>query len=248
MKDIKFFNKVRISITSIEGYMELLKDSLSKAIIYSVILSLIVGSFLGVFSFFTAKNIENNIKSTFSSDEFKFRLENGILEFENSPIKIEKGRSMVYIDTNITLDTIESIRKIIIHKDESFSILRDGISYRINENHFNFKFSDFYLKEKIDNDSILKTLNILGIVKYISFFVSIILTFIKFMINAFILSVGGIILNKINNSNLKYREILKLCIYATTLPTILGIIIPIGTFSILISGIYFVLVLNYIGS
>ena len=41
-----------------------------------------------------------------------------------------------------------------------------------------------------------------------------------------------------------YKDILKLSIYATTLPAILGIIVPIGTFSLLISGIYLILVMK----
>ena len=104
------------------------------------------------------------------------------------------------------------------------------------------------LIEKIDNDIVLKALSIIGIVKYLAFFASILLTYIKFMINAFILSIGGIILNNLNGLNLKYRDIFKICIYATTLPTILGAIIPIGTFSLLISGMYLILVVNYMRS
>ena len=95
MKNIKFFNKVKISITSIKGYRELLKDSLSKAILYSIILSLIVGSFLGVFSFITAGKIQKSMKDLISSEKFKFTLEDGILNFENSPIKKEYGGELI---------------------------------------------------------------------------------------------------------------------------------------------------------
>ena len=247
-KNINFINRLRISITSIRQYNELIKDTLSKAIIYSLMLSLLVGSFLGAFSFAVVGTMQKNIEDIISSDEFKFILKDGILDFENSPIKREEGRSIVYIDTNISLDNVDSIRKVVVHKDESFAILKDGISYRINGNEYNYKFSELPLIEKIDNDIVLKALSIIGIVKYLAFFASILLTYIKFMINAFILSIGGIILNNLNGLNLKYRDIFKICIYATTLPTILGAIIPIGTFSLLISGMYLILVVNYMRS
>lgn len=246
MKNIKFFDRVRISVISIKEYKDLLKDSLSKAMLYSVILSLIIGSFLGVFSFSVVKSMQSNIKDIMSSEEFKFTLENGMLDFKNSPQKIEEGRSIIYIDSNIPLDNIESIRKVIVHKDESIAILKDGISYRFDGNEYNFKFGDLLLSGKIDNEMVLKTLDIFRFVKYLAFFASIILTYINFMINALLLSVGGIVLNKLNKLNLKYEDILKICIYATTLSTILGVIIPIGTFSLLISGIYLILSVNYI--
>lgn len=246
MKNIEFFDKVRISITSIKEYKNLLKDSLSKAILYSVIFSLILGSILGVFNFIAVGTIENNMKDIISSEEFKFTFENGILDFENSPIKVDEGRSLVYIDTDTSLENIDSIRKILVHKDESVAILKDGVSYRISENQYNFKFSDLAINKKIDNEVVLKTLGVFKFVKYLAFFASILLTFINFMINALVLSVGGIILNKFNKLNLKYRDILKLCIYATTLSTILGVISAIGTFSLLISGVYLILAINYV--
>lgn len=245
MKNIKFFDRVRISITSVKEYKSLLKDSLSKAILYSVIFSLIFGSVLGVINFIAFGTMENNMKDMISSEQFKFTFENGILDFENSPLKIDEGRSIVYIDTDTSLENIDSIRKIVVHKDESIAILKDGISYRISENQYNFKFSDLGINKKIDNEVVLKTLVVFNFIKYLAFFASILLTFINFMINALVLSVGGIILNKFNKLNLKYRDILKLCIYATTLSTILAVISVIGTFSLLISGVYLILAINY---
>ena len=44
MKNMNFFDRVRISITNIKGYKDLIKENLSKAILYSLILSLFIGS------------------------------------------------------------------------------------------------------------------------------------------------------------------------------------------------------------
>lgn len=245
---ISFINKVRISITSIRGYKELIKEKLSKAIIYSILLSLIVGVIQGIVSFVTISSIQKTMEKVISSDEFKFTLKDGILNFENSPIKSEEGRNIVYIDTNISLDNVDSIRNIVVHKDVSIAILKDGISYRINGEEYNYKFSEVPLVGTIDNEMLLKSLNLIGIIKYIAFISAIIITYIYFMINAFLLSIVGMLLNKINKLGLSYEILFKTSVYATTLPTILALILPIGSFGFLISGMYLIFVVNYLRS
>lgn len=243
---INFINKVRLSTTSIRKYKDLIKENISQTILYSILLSLVVGAILGALSFTAIGTVEKTMENVISSDEFKFTLDNGVLNFENSPITREEGRAMVYIDTNISLDDVESIRKIVVHKDLSFAILKDGISYRINGEEYNYKFSDFPLMSKINNETLLKSLNLIGITKYIAFLVAIIITYIKFMLNTLILSIVGVILNKVNYLKLSYGDIFKICVYATTLPTILSLILPIGSFSILISGTYLIFVIKYL--
>lgn len=247
-KKISFINKLRISITSIKEYKELIKEKLSHVIIYSILLSLIVGAIQGVFSFIAINDMQKTMEKVISSDEFKFTLQDGILNFENSPIKSEEGRNMVYIDTNISLDEIDTIRNVIVHKDASVTLLKDGISYRNNGNEHNFKFSEIPFVGVVDNETLLNSLSLIRIVKYVAFISTIIITYISFMINAFLLSIVGIILNKINRLGLRYENIFKISVYATTLPTILASILPIGSFVLLISGMYLILVVNYLRS
>ena len=205
---ISFIKKLKISVTSIKGYKELIKEKLSKAILYSIIFSLIIGVIQGIFSFVTIGSIQKTMEKVISSDEFKFTFQDGILNFENSPIKSEEGRNIVYINTNISLEEKDTIRSIVVHKDVSIAILKDGISYRINGEESNFKFSDIPLAGKINNDMLLKSLNIIGIVKYIAFISCIIITYIIFMLNSLMLSVLGLILNAINKLGLDYKNII----------------------------------------
>ena len=243
---ISFINKLRISITSIKGYKELIKGKISQVIIYSILLSLIVGAIQGIFSFTTISAMQKTMEKVISLDEFKFTLQDGILNFENSPIKSEEGRNIVYIDTDISLDEKDTIRNIIIHKDVSISILKDGISFRMNGEEYDYNFSEMPLVGKIDNEMVLKSLSLIGIIKYIAFISAIIMTYINFMINTFILSIVGIILNKINGLGLRYENIFKISVYATTLPTILSVIFPMGSLGFFISGIYLILIVNYL--
>ena len=243
-----FFNKLIISITSVKRYKELMKEGLSKAIIYSILFSLIIGGIIGGFSYAAVGSMQETIEKVMSTDEFKFTLENGILDFENSPLKIEEGQSIVYVDTDISLSEVDSIRKIVVHKDSSVSFLKDGVSYRMNGEELNLKYTEMNLVDKIDNEDIISSLGLIGIVKYIVFIINILLTYFNFMFNAFILSILGVILNKINYLNLNYGDVLKLCIYATTLPTILGLFIPLGAFSMIVSGTYLTLAINHLRS
>ena len=55
---MNFLKRLKISITSIKGYKELIKEKLSKAILYSIIFSLIIGVIQGVFSFITISAIK----------------------------------------------------------------------------------------------------------------------------------------------------------------------------------------------
>ena len=245
-ENISFIEKLKISITSIKGYKDLIREKLSRTILYSILLCLIIGVIQGVISFITISALQKNMERVISSDEFKFTYENGILNFENSPIKSEEGRNIVYIDTNISIDERESIRNIVVHKDVSFAILRDGISLRENGEEYNFKFSEVPLVGTINNEMLLKSLNIIGLVKYIAFILVITITYIIFMLNVLVLSVLGIILNGINKLGLNYEKIFKISIYATTLPTIIAIVFPIGSLGFFISGVYLILIANYL--
>ncbi|MBE6054977.1 MAG: DUF1189 domain-containing protein [Clostridium sartagoforme] len=244
--NISFIKKIRISIGSIEGYRDLIKEKISRAIIYSILLSLIIGGIQGTVSFIVINSVQKTMEKVISSDEFKFTLQDGILNFENSPIKSEEGRTIVYIDTDISLEDVDSIRNIVVHKDVSIAVLRDGVSFRVNGEEYNYSFSDVPIVGKIDNEMLLKSLGLIGIAKYIAFISAILVTYIIFMVNTLILSILGVIINKLNNLRLSYGSLFKISVYAMTLPSLIGLIIPIGVFGFIISTIYLIVVTNYL--
>ncbi|MCR1952941.1 MULTISPECIES: DUF1189 family protein [unclassified Clostridium] len=248
MKDnIGFINKVKISIFKVGKYKELLRLRFSHAIIYSILLSVLVGGISGIMNFVSVTTIQNSIEQMMTSDEFEFEMKDGILDFKNSPIKREKGKFLVLINTNISLEEIETIRKIVIHKDVSVSILKDGISYRAYDEVLSFKYRDIPLfSNNMDNETILMATSIMGILKYGIFIFSLLYTYVVLLFNSFILSLVGVILSKMNNININYGDVFKLCIYAMTLPTLINLVYPLGSFSILISGIYLILAMNKI--
>lgn len=241
---IGFFNKIIISVANIKRYKELINEKLSRAIIYSILFSLIIGSVIGGVNYAIIGTVQKGMEQVMTTDELKFTLENGILDFENSPLKYEEGQAIIYIDTSLSLSDVNNIRKIVVHKDISVAFLKDGISYRANGEEYSYKYTEMNLVDKIDNNDFIKALDIFSMIKNVVFIFSILLTYFNFMFNAFILSILGVILNKINYLKLGYGNILKMCIYATTLSTILGSFINLGAFSMLISGTYLTMVIN----
>lgn len=98
----------------------------------------------------------------------------------------------------------------------------------------------------MNNETILRAASIMGILKYSIFIFTLLYTYLVLLFNSFMLSLVGLVLSKMNNINLNYGDVFKLCIYAMTLPTLINLIYPLGSVSILISGIYLILAMNKI--
>lgn len=237
-----FIKKVKISLFDIRGYNDLLRLSLSHAIAYSLALSIIVGSIVATISLKYINKVESSIRDIVSSEGYEFEMSNGILDFKDSPIKKDYGSFLVLIDTNISLDQVDTVRNILVHKDSSLAILKDGVYVNIDGEKLEYKyFENLY---KIDNATFLKALDFVGIVKYIIVLTTILVTFLGLLINSLILSLLGVFLNKSMNKNMSYSNILKLSIYSMTLATLIKIIYPLGAFSMVISATYFLIFIN----
>lgn len=245
--NINFINKFKISLYNIKKYNDLIILRFSHAIIYSIILSLIAGSILGCINFSNISKFQKLVKTTMENEKYEFELHDGILDFKNSPIKSESGKFMILVDTNIGLEDVDTIRNIIVHKDMAMVILKDGIYTNTGGQKAEYKYSDMsLLVDNINNESLIKSLDYMWIFKYIIFIASIIWTYVSYIFNSLILSLVGLLLSKINNINLKYIDVLKLCIYSMTLPIIIRIFYPLGSLSILIAGVYLILWMNRI--
>ncbi|MDZ7542858.1 DUF1189 domain-containing protein, partial [Clostridium perfringens] len=131
-ENISFVNKVKISVLNIGKYKELLRLSFSKALIYSILLSILVGVVTGIAQFAAINLVQKASRNALTDDKFSFEMKDGVLNFNESPIIKEKGKLILLIDTNKSLEDEESVRKIVIHKDISTVIFKDGISVRNN--------------------------------------------------------------------------------------------------------------------
>lgn len=240
----KFINKIRISIFKINNYDELIKEKLSSAIIYGLLLSIILGSLVGIYGSYQFRDTKNKFVSILEEDQNDFTLENGALTFENSPIKYEKGKFILYIDTNKVKSEIDSLRSILIHKDYSIAMLKDGVVIDVN----GYKQEYTFTKNNtvFNNQELISSINRFGFVGNFIFIITIIQIFIGMIIDTLLLSVVVQVINRLEKIRISYKDILKICIYSITFTTIMNQIIYLNSLGFLISSFYVIMAMKSI--
>lgn len=63
---------------------------------------------------------------------------------------------------------------------------------------------------------------------------------------SFMMSLVGMLIMIINKRRLLYRDIFKLSIYSITVPTLLGLILPLGKYTMFIGGLILVFGINFV--
>lgn len=243
---IKMRNKFIFSISP-KKYVYLYKEKISKAFLYILVLSIIIGFIQGAMSTMVISGLEKTSKMILKQDEVQFEMKNGILDFKTSPIKDEEGQALLYIDTNKGIEELDALRSITVHKEIVTVLLKDGFMIKNGSEDVTYKYSDLGL-DKIDfnNDFLITALEKVDIVKYIIIPIIIIVNFIQLIIYSLLISLVGVLSNLIANRKLEYGKLFNLSLYAVTLPAIINLIFPIGGYSILIGGIILMFGLSYI--
>lgn len=239
-------NKFIFSINP-KKYVYLNKEKLSKAFLYVLLLSVIIGLVQGVMGAVLISGIEKTTKMVLEEDEVQFEMKDGVLDFKNSPLKEEEGQALLYIDTNKDIDDLDSLRSITVHKDTVTVLLRDGFMVKSGSESVTQKYSDLGLDLiNFNNDFVISIIEKLDIVKYIIIPIMIVVNFVQLLMYALFISLMGILSNLISNRKMSYNRVFNLALYSVTLPTIINLIFPIGVYSILIGGIILMFGLSFI--
>lgn len=239
-------NKFIFSINP-KKYVYLNKEKLSKAFLYVLLLSVIIGLVQGVMGSVLISGIEKTTKMILEEDEVQFEMKDGVLDFKNSPLKEEEGQALLYIDTNKDIDDLDSLRSITVHKDTVTVLLRDGFMVKSGSESVTQKYSDLGLDLiNFNNDFVISIIEKLDIVKYIIIPIMIVVNFVQLLMYALFISLMGILSNLISNRKMSYNRVFNLALYSVTLPTIINLIFPIGVYSILIGGIILMFGLSFI--
>ena len=243
---VKMRNKFIFSINP-KKYVYLNKEKLSKAFLYVLLLSVIIGLVQGVMGAVLISGIEKTTKMILEEDEVQFEMKDGVLDFKNSPLKEEEGQALLYIDTNKDIDDLDSLRSITVHKDTVTVLLRDGFMVKSGSESVTQKYSDLGLDLiNFNNDFVISIIEKLDIVKYIIIPIMIVVNFVQLLMYALFISLMGILSNLISNRKMYYNRVFNLALYSVTLPTIINLIFPIGVYSILIGGIILMFGLSFI--
>lgn len=239
-------NKFIFSINP-KKYVYLNKEKLSKAFLYVLLLSVIIGLVQGVMGAVLISGIEKTTKMILEEDEVQFEMKDGVLDFKNSPLKEEEGQALLYIDTNKDIDDLDSLRSITVHKDTVTVLLRDGFMVKSGSESVTQKYSDLGLDLiNFNNDFVISIIEKLDIVKYIIIPIMIVVNFVQLLMYALFISLMGILSNLISNRKMSYNRVFNLALYSVTLPTIINLIFLIGVYSILIGGIILMFGLSFI--
>ena len=239
-------NKFIFSINP-KKYVYLNKEKLSKAFLYVLLLSVIIGLVQGVMGAVLISGIEKTTKMILEEDEVQFEMKDGVLDFKNSPLKEEEGQALLYIDTNKDIDDLDSLRSITVHKDTVTVLLRDGFMVKSGSESVTQKYSDLGLDLiNFNNDFVISIIEKLDIVKYIIIPIMIVVNFVQLLMYALFISLMGILSNLISNRKMSYNRVFNLALYSVTLPTIINLIFPIGVYSIFIGVIILIFWLSFI--
>lgn len=228
-------------------YINLIKDKMGKAFLYVLILSTILGTIQGITAITTLNIVEDATSEAFKDGKLNFEMKDGILDFKESPYKEEQGSTLLLVDTDKTVNEVDSLRNITVHKDLSTVILKDGIVIKNGSEEIMYKYADLGLdKLDFDNEIISVIIKQLSVLKYLSIPVMIIIKFIDMLFYALMMSLAGMLSILLNKQRLSYGEIFKLSMYSITLPTLINIILPLGRYSMIVGGIILIFGINYI--
>ena len=228
-------------------YIYLAKDKLGKAFLYLLILATIFGLFQGITIIRTIGIVEDVISKAYKDGKLNFEMKNGLLDFEASPYKEEQGSTVLLVDTDKTVDEVDSLRNITVHKDLSTVILKDGIVIKNGSEDIIYKYADFGLdKVNFNNEVINIFIKELSVIKYFMIPVIIVIKFINMLFYSFIMSLAGMLSMLLNKQRLSYGNIFKLAMYSITVPTLLDLILPLGKYNMFIGGLILIFGINFV--
>ena len=236
------FVKLIKSIYSVREFPKYMKEGKGRAVFYILILCIIIGGAKGIADVVNINLAANKTIENLKEDQYQFKVKDGVMDIETSPVKIDDNNTLVYIDKDTTLAEVANLRSITVNSDVYVLILKDGVVANTNSTQqseltqMKTTYEEMGIKEEINNEFVINGINSFKILIYfIVMIVSIVEAFITYLIITLFISVFSMISNRLLKLNLKLGELFSLVAYVGTLPniliTILGIIIPTVLFS-----------------
>ncbi|MSR90551.1 DUF1189 domain-containing protein [Clostridiaceae bacterium WCA-383-APC-5B] len=245
-KEMGFFQKFINSFYNFKAYNEFKKQSIEKAIVYILFVSLI---------FTTLSSISNSIKFITTSSVIRSEMETKMPDFEfkdgvlkvdsNEPLKFVDDDTLFMIDTsgNTSVESLSSYRTYFLitndtvyFKDSSSSMQQIDLS----------TFSTLTLNKQTAKNIASKLLTTILIITIIF---SPIIAFLGKLLNSFtVMALAGLALSAIMSKKLKYGECAKLSIYALTVPFAIKTILKVFSITIpCFTLVYYAIAILYLG-
>lgn len=220
MKD--FLQQCLDSILRVEFYKEAITQPVSKALFYLFLLCLFLGTIIGLKLYYDISKATSYLTESFITGSPNFTLENGKLFFAGAmPFRMETDKEFLLI-----VDTTGKTNEHTLDKyTRGIFISQDKLVTKKNE----IETTSVDLSQLkgiiITKETVAGWLPLL---KYIGLFClafSFIFYFLGKLCSALVLSVIGLLLGKLIKVNLPYESLLKVSLYALTLPLIFDALI-----------------------
>ncbi|SFC69397.1 DUF1189 domain-containing protein [Clostridium uliginosum] len=251
-----FFKKFINSIYNLKEFSEYAKEGFGRAILYVFLMALIVGGIKGAVIGYKVNTEIDNINKSLQSDEYKFSIENGILNMENSPLEFSSNSSLLYIDKDKTLDQVDELRSLTVHNDSNILFLKDGILLNTEINTQKIFYKDILGNNNLNNTNLLVQMSIISKIIIMAIVLyTIFMCFINILINCIFVTVFASFSLIFMKIVMKYSVLYSVSLYAATLPflfqTVLELIFPniyLDTMFIVGTLVYVIFILKYIKS
>lgn len=252
-KKIGFFTKVKNSITSPASYAEFLKESMGKAVLYLLLLCIILGGIAAIKDIIVYEKAINSISYDLKDKVPDFTFKNGELNVTGKmPIILDGNK-----DNPLIIDTDQGADASLLNNYSNATLITKTKLYQKQSSSSIRETSlESFKTLNLTKDNLA---NMLNVIRFLIFLIIIIepLFFFGFkFIAAFIVAIMGLLINIILKSELSFKELYKLSIYALTLSLILKVLYQLlpfstGFFSIIyyvVGGVYLALALKHIKS
>lgn len=221
---LSFWTKILKSVQGIKQYEDVLKETIGKSILYLLLISLLFGAIASIRGAIDFNNGISKFIEMYNNKLPDFELKNGELNVDgNMPMILSQDKdSYVVIDTanNTNPDVLDSYNNGVL-------ILKDKIIQKRNE--AQTEVTDFKSFQGMTiNKSMINTyLPFIKIITPFIFIGTIVWYFLGGLLSALVLSLFGLMINAIFKTNLVYRELYIISIYALTTPLIIDMIFKI---------------------
>ena len=219
-KKMGFFTRLKKSIFKFEEYEKFIEEPLKRAFGYFIKLMIVFSLFITVALTYTINTNVSKFKTALETELPSFKIENNILNIEE-----KEGFEYYFEDYNIQL-IIDETKDNYIENDydnclvmlkNSMIVKYSGYTQEIGYNSI----------EDISNETIIEFFQTKEwkILYICIFLMMLLLNFISYsiimLLDVVILSILGLLINTFIGTRFKYKDLVKLSIYAITLPIIL---------------------------
>lgn len=242
-----FLSKIKNSIINPKAYVQFLKESGGRAVLYLFLITLILGCIGRIRTVYDFNNILNKAKDSLNKEVRDFTFEDGKLTVEGEmPIIIKEADGSVFI-----IDTSGKTNESILDKYEKAIFITD--TKMVNkENSLQKRVTDFSsIKFSLNKEKASKFIHKAKLLNSFIILFGTLWFFLKQFIFALFTTLLALIVNAFVKARVNFGEVYKLTLYALTVPIILNTVLDasgINGISIWATwGIYWVVALIYLG-